>query len=109
MTKFKFFAIIALVGLVAGCASSGGKSSAETMPGKFVTYSCDDKHTFSVRFDAETGTARIRTHEGSAELAKGDRGLYRDDGGEWILALAADNKTELVYKSKAKYKNCTAR
>jgi hypothetical protein len=90
-----------------GCASSG-KSAAEAAAGKFVTYTCDDKKTFSVRFDAEQGTARIRTHEGSAELAKGARGLYRDDMGEWILSLADGKDTELVYKGKAKYKNCVA-
>ncbi|MEW5892712.1 MAG: hypothetical protein AB1697_06205 [Pseudomonadota bacterium] len=94
--------------LIAGCATSGGKSAAEATPGKFVTYNCEGKKSFSVRFDAENGTARIRTHEGSAELSKGARGLYRDDGGEWILTLADGNGTELVYKSKAVYKNCTA-
>ncbi len=99
---------IALVLGFSGCASTGGKSAAEATPGKFVTYSCEDKKTFSVRFDAENGTVRIRTHEGSAELSKGVRGLYRDDEGQWILTLGEGNGTELVYQSKAKYKACSA-
>jgi hypothetical protein len=101
-------ASVGVVALISGCAATG-KSTAEATPGKFITYSCDGNKSFSVRFDAENGTARIRTHEGSAELIKGARDLYRDDGGEWILNLADGNKTELVYKSKAVYKNCSAK
>jgi uncharacterized protein YegP (UPF0339 family) len=109
MSNVTHLAVAAAVLLaLGGCAATGGKSAAEASPGKFVTYNCDDKKSFSVRFDAENGTARIRTHEGSAELAKGARDLYRDDEGQWILTLAAGNSTELVYKSKAKYKNCSA-
>jgi hypothetical protein len=108
MTLSKLTAMAAAAALTAGCASTGEKSAAAAAPGKFVTYTCDDKLSFSVRLDNETGTARIRTHEGSAELSQGARGLYRDDEGMWILALNAGNQTELVYKSKAKYKNCSA-
>ncbi|MCX7672217.1 MAG: hypothetical protein N2Z63_01255 [Thiobacillaceae bacterium] len=93
--------------LLAACASTG-VSVAEKTPGKFITYRCDDKKSFQVRFDAENGTARIRTHEGSAELTRGARGLFRDDGGEWILALTEGKGTELVHQGKAKYKNCSA-
>lgn len=95
------------VSLLAGCAT-GGKSAAEANPGKFVTYNCDDNKSFQLRYNAEEGTARIRTHEGSAELSKGDRGLYRDDLGTWILSLGNDKSTELMYQGKAKYKNCSA-
>lgn len=94
--------------VIAGCATSGPASVAESTPGRFITYTCEGKKTFSVRYDAELGTARIRTHEGSAELSKGDRGLYRDEAGEWVLTLAAGNGTELVHKGKAAYKNCSA-
>ncbi len=91
-----------------GCATSG-KSVAETTPGKFVTYVCEGKKSFSVRYDAENGTARIRTHDGSAELTRGDRGLFRDDEGQWVLSLADGNSTELVHKGKAAYTNCSAK
>jgi hypothetical protein len=93
--------------MLGGCASSGGKSAAEATPGKFVTYACEGGKSFSVRFDAENSSARIRTHDGAFELAKGDRGLFRDD--EWILSLTDANGTELVHKSKAQYKNCAAK
>ncbi len=94
--------------LLGGCASSG-KSVAEATPGKFTTYTCEGNKSFQVRFDAENGTARIRTQEGSAELARGDRGLFRDDGGEWLLALGGGNSTELLHKGKAVYKACSAK
>ncbi|TCS71369.1 hypothetical protein EDC61_11096 [Sulfuritortus calidifontis] len=109
MSTLKILATaVATTLLIAGCATSGGKSAAEATPGKFVTYSCEGNKSFSVRFDAENGTARIRTHDGSAELSKGARGLYRDDAGEWILTLADGKGTELVHKSKAVYKSCSA-
>lgn len=106
----KLLPIVVTMGLAfmaTGCATSG-KSAAELSPGKFVTYNCDDKKSFQVRFNAEEGTARVRTHEGSAELNKGARGLYRDDEGQWILALGEGKNTELVFKSKTVYKNCSA-
>ncbi len=102
----RLIAATALVTL-AGCAT-GGKSAAELRPGKFVTYTCEGNKTFQVRFDAEVGTARIRTHQGSAELSKGARGLYRDDDGMWVLSLVDGKGTELVHKGKAAYKNCAA-
>jgi hypothetical protein len=69
----------------------------------------DEDPQVQVRFDAESGTARIRTHEGSAELAKGSRGLYRDDGGEWMLTLSDASDTELWHKGSTKYKQCAAK
>jgi hypothetical protein len=98
---------VTAIAMLAGCATSG-QSVAEKTPGKFVTYTCEGNKSFQVRFDAENGTARIRTQEGSAELTRGDRGLYRDDTGEWILTLAGGSSTELLHKGKATYKQCTA-
>ncbi|MFN3595089.1 MAG: hypothetical protein ACK4TK_10475 [Thiobacillaceae bacterium] len=100
--------ILAVAAIAAGCAT-GGKSVAEQTPGKFITYACDKGKSFQARFDAETGTVRIRTHDGSAELTKGDRGLYRDDLGHWVLALGDGNNTELVHNGKAVYTNCAAK
>ncbi len=99
---------MSLASLTAGCASTTGKSAAEANPGKFVTYSCEDKKSFQARFNPEEGTVRVRTKQGAAELTKGGRGLYRDDENTWILALDVGNKTELVHKGKAIYKNCAA-
>lgn len=100
---------VSAITTLGGCATHGGKSTAELAPGKFISYACDGNKSFQVRFDAENGTVRIRTHDGSAELTKGARGLYRDDDGLWILALGEGSETELVHKSKAQYKNCTAK
>ena len=100
--------ILAAAALTSGCATSG-KSVAEQTPGKFITYVCDKNKSFQARFDAETGTVRIRSHDGSAELTKGDRGLYRDDLGQWVLALGEGNKTELMHGGKAVYTNCAAK
>lgn len=41
-------------------------------------------------------------------MTRGDRGLYRDDEGLWVLALDGGSKTELVHKGKAAYTGCTA-
>lgn len=108
MKVFQFALAAAAVSLLAGCAASGGKSAAEASPGKFVNYACDGGKSFSVRYDAENNTARIRTHEGSAELSKSGRDLYRDEEGKWILSLEDGKNTELVYMSNAKYKKCAA-
>lgn len=98
----------AAVALLAGCATDS-KSVAQQKPGAFVTYGCEGNRSFQVRFDAEHGTARVRSHEGSAELTKGSRGLYRDPDGDWILTLADASGTELVHRGVARYKNCAAR
>lgn len=108
MKMFQFALVTIVASLAAGCASTGGKSAAEMTPGKFVNYACESGKSFSVRYDAENGTARIRTQEGSAELTKSGRGLYRDDEGIWILSLADGKNTELVYNNIAKYKHCAA-
>ncbi len=109
MKKMQNYALIALaVTISAGCATSGGKSAAEANPGKFVSYTCLDKKSFQARFNAEEGTVRIRTHEGSAELTKGNRGLYWDDEKKWILSLGDGQSTELVLNNKAIYKECSA-
>jgi len=107
----KFFTLAlatAAVALLVGCATDG-KSVAQEKPGTFITYSCEGKRSFQIRFDAEHGTARIRSHEGSAELTKGSRGLYRDPDGEWVLTLTGASGTELVHRGVARYKNCAAR
>lgn len=106
--KLSPLALAVAAALLGGCATSGGKSAAETTPGKFVNYACEGGKSFSLRYDAEGGTVRIRTHEGSAELTKGDRGLYRDDEGQWLLTLRAGSDTALNYKGEPKYKNCKA-
>lgn len=106
MSQFALAAVVA--SLASGCASTGGKSAAEMSPGKYVNYTCEGGKSFSVRHDAENNSVRIRTHEGSIDLTKSGRGLYRDDEGHWILGLADGKNTELVYKSNAKYKNCSA-
>lgn len=107
MKVFQFALAAIAASLLAGCAT-GGKSAAEISPGKFVNYACEGGKSFSVRYDAENDSARIRTHEGSAELSKSGRGLYRDDEGKWILSLEDGKNTELVYMSNAKYKKCSA-
>ena len=107
MKVFQFALAAIAASLLAGCAT-GEKSAAEISPGKFVNYACEGGKSFSVRYDAENNSARIRTHEGSAELSKSGRGLYRDDEGKWILSLEDGKNTELVYMSNAKYKKCSA-
>lgn len=109
MSKSLYVVLASSALILGGCAATGGKSAAEATPGKFVTYSCEGGKSFSVRFDAENGTARIRTHDGSAELTKGSRGLYRDDENTWILSLADGSGTEVVHNGKAKYKTCSAK
>lgn len=104
----KFTAVTAIALLATGCATDHGKSVAEAKPDSFVTFMCENNKSFSARFSAETATVRIRTMDGSAELSKGERGLYRDEAGHWILTLGAESSTELVLKGKATHVKCVA-
>jgi hypothetical protein len=100
--------VLAATLFLGGCAATGGKSAAEASPGKYVNYSCENGKRFSARFDPETGSARIRTLEGSTELARGARGLFKDAGDEWLLTLSDGKRSELVHKGKLAYANCAA-
>lgn len=108
MSLLKATAVTMIAVLASGCATDHGKSVAETTPDTFVKYACENSKSFSARFSAETATVRIRTMDGSAELSKGDRGLYRDEAGHWILTLGAANSTELIFKGKATHIKCVA-
>jgi hypothetical protein len=108
MFLLKLTAVTAVALLATGCAMDNGKSVAEAKPDSFVTYKCENNKSFSARFSPETATVRIRTLDGSAELSKGQRGLYRDEAGNWILTLGAESSTELVLKGKATHVKCVA-
>ena len=108
MSLLKMTAATITVLLASGCATDHGISVAETNPGNFVNYACENAKSFSARFSAESATVRIRTMDGSAELSKGRGGLYRDEAGHWVLSLGADNRTELIYKGKTTHTLCTA-
>lgn len=107
MSLFKMTSIVVISLLAAGCAANG-QSAAQARPDTFVTYSCEKNKSFRARFSTETATVRIRTKDGSYELSKGERGLYRDVAEHWILALGAGNNTELVHKGKVAYGLCVA-
>ncbi len=109
MSLLKMTAVTTIALLAAGCATDHGKSVAETTPETFVAYACDNSKSFSARFSPETSTVRVRTQDGSSELSKGDRGLYRDEAGTWVMTLGAANSTELVFKGKALYTKCSAK
>lgn len=108
MSLLKLTTITAIALLATGCATDHGKSVAEAKPDSFVNYKCENNKSFSARFSPETGSVRIRTLEGSAELIKGDRGLFRDESGHWILTLGANSSTELVLKGKKTHAMCVA-
>lgn len=109
MSLLKISAISMIALLATGCATDHGKSVAESTPDVFVTYACENSKSFSTRFSTDTATVRIRTMDGSAELSKGDRGLYRDEDGHWLLMLGADSSNELIFKGKKIYANCSAK
>ncbi|MDO8989072.1 MAG: hypothetical protein Q7U91_05515 [Sideroxyarcus sp.] len=109
MSLLKMASVATIVLLASGCASDHGVSVAETTPDKFVTYACENSKSFSARFSAEASTIRIRTMDGAAELSKGDRGLYRDEAGHWILTLGAESSTELIFKGKPVFSKCVAK
>ena len=109
MKSLPLVTVAAATLIVGACASNGGgKSVSELTAGKFVTYSCESDKSFQTRFNADTGTVRIRTKEGGAELSREARDLYRDSiTGDWILTLREGKDTELVHGGKAIYKNCS--
>jgi len=109
MSLLKFTTVATIALLATGCATDHGKSAAESAPDAFVTYACENGQSFSARFSSETATVRIRTMDGSAELVKGERGLYRDEAGQWILTLGAQDSTSLVHKGKATHTKCAVK
>lgn len=109
MSVLKMTAMTMTVLLASGCATDYGKSVAEAKADSFVTYACENNKSFSARFNTEAATIRIRTKDGSAELSKGERGLYRDEAEHWILTLGAESSTELVRKGKVVYSKCMAK
>lgn len=108
MSLLKLTTVTAIALLATGCATDHGQSVAEAKPDTFVTYKCENSKSFSARFSPETATVRIRTLDGSAELSKGERGLYRDEAGHWILLLGAENTSELILKGKKTHAVCVA-
>lgn len=108
MKTIHLSALSTVLVLIAGCTTTNRQSAAEASPGKFVTYTCDNKKTFSSRFDSDTKTIRVRSHEGAFEMTKGEGGLYRDDEGQWTLMFDSGNKTELTHKGKPAYSGCSA-
>ncbi len=87
------------VAVVAGCASMGPVGGLEA--GKLVAYECEGK-SFSARIEEDYAGVRLRTHEGSANLARGENDEFKGDG--WTLKTQGG--MQLVHNDKVVAKGC---
>ena len=77
--KAVIFSSYSLVTLVA-CASTGSVGGLETT--SLVRYECEGKG-FSARIAEDNSSVRLRTHEGSVNLDRGEADEFKGDG--WTL------------------------
>lgn len=91
--------LCASAALLAGCATMGPVGGLE--PGKLVRYDCEG-HDFSARIEDDFASARVRTHEGSVNLSRGEGDEFKGEG--WTLKTQGG--LQLIHKDKVVAKNC---
>lgn len=95
----KRVAFVLSVAVVSGCASMGPVGGLEV--GKLVAFECEGKN-FSARIEEDHRGVRLRTHEGSANLVRGENDEFKGDG--W--ALKTQGGMQLFHKDKVVAKGC---
>ena len=97
------FAFVLLVGLSAGCASTG-KAVPGLVNGKFVALSCADNKAFQLRASDDGTSVRVRAMHGSAELASMGQGVFQGDG--YLLRTQGEGAISLEHEGKSQGKGC---
>ncbi len=92
-----FTAIAALT--IVGCASLGPVGGLES--DKLVRYDCEG-HDFSARIADDSKSVRVRTHEGSVNLDRGEGDEFKGEG--WVLKTQGG--LQLLHKEKVVARNC---
>ena len=94
-------AVIAIAALAAlsGCTTIGPVAGLES--GSLARYDCEGQG-FSARIAEDFTSVRLRTHEGSVNLNRGEDDAFAGDG--WKLTTRGG--MELAHKDKIVAKNC---
>jgi hypothetical protein len=100
MNHKSVFAITAAAALSACATMTPAPTGLEA--GKFVSFDCDGGD-FQARWNPESSTVRVRSHHGSAELARVADGKFAGDGYEFN---SAGGVTTLSHAGKVVSKNC---
>ena len=90
--------LLAAAAVISACASAPIAGIDKVA---YTPFACEGKG-FSARLE-EDGSVRLRTHEGSVNVALAGEGVYQGDG--WTLANGSDGTT-LKHKDKVVGKNC---
>ncbi|MDX2220198.1 MAG: hypothetical protein SF172_14375 [Burkholderiales bacterium] len=88
-------AVMLACGLIAvGCATTGPVAGLE--PGKLVQFECEGGKGFGARIEEDYSGVRVRTHEGSVNLARAENDEFKGDG--WTLKTQGG--MQLAHKDK---------
>jgi hypothetical protein len=94
MKALKFVLILGCVVMLAGCASMGPVSGFE--PGKLVQFECEGGKGFGARIEEDYSGMRLRTHEGSVNLVRGENDEFKGEG--WTMKTQGG--LQLAHKDK---------
>lgn len=89
--------------LLAACASTA-HVPAGLAEGRFVSMTCADGKTFSVRAAEGAASVRVRAMHGSAELDRKGDGLYEGDG--YRLTFQGPDAVSLSHDGKVQGRAC---
>jgi hypothetical protein len=87
---------------LAACATTASVP-AGLEAGKFVAFDCEGQD-FQARYSADTGTVRVRSHSGAAELTRAGDEAFAGEG--FKLMLQGANGLALEHGGKLLGKNC---
>jgi hypothetical protein len=98
----RVFAIGAVTLALAACATTA-PAPAGMEAGKFVSFDCEGQD-FQARYSVDTGTVRVRSHSGAAELSRAGDDAFSGEG--FKLMLRGANGIALEHGGKMLGKNC---
>lgn len=98
----RILGVSAIAFAVAACSTTAS-APAGMEAGKFVSFDCEGQD-FQARYSADTGTVRVRSHSGAAELTRAGDDSFVGDG--FKLMLSGANGIALEHSGKMLGKNC---
>lgn len=96
------FTVGAVALALTACATTA-PAPAGMEAGKFVSFDCEGQD-FQARYSADTGTVRVRSHSGAAELARAGDDAFAGEG--YKLTLRGASGMSLEHAGKLLGKNC---
>lgn len=93
---------VVLAALTTGCATSGPVAGMDTT--KYTTFTCVGGKSFGARMEEDHKSVRLRTHEGSVNVAASTEGTFAGEG--WTFTTVGADGVSLKHKDKMVGKNC---